>query len=456
MIRRTLLEWQSLPHGPGEGEIDPGLADRLASVARASPLGGPGGGRILAHGRHALGARGMVGVIAADGCALEILPKIDGLGDGADAASRGRIRERLIHMLAVAHDLPLDIGRITPLGWQSETLLEILIGLFARQLAEAVRRGLPRLYVGQEEDLPALRGRLDATRQFTTLAASPERLACRYDALSRDIALNRIIKAAVVKLARLSRSAANQRLLRDLAFAYADVADVPASALRFDTVVPDRSNARWRGVLGLARLLLGDRFQTTSAGALPGHALLFEMATLFEDYVARTLARALAPDGLGVVRQGGRKFCLTELDEEDGEGAGRFQTIPDILVKRGEETLMVIDTKWKRLSPRIDDPKQGVAQADVYQMIAYGRLYGCRELMLLYPWHGGLGEGHAPRRYAVSGSEDRLSIATIDIAEGGELAGRLARLVRDRIGERTGLDPAARPGSRYARRDSRC
>ena len=55
---------------------------------------------------------------------------------------------------------------------------------------------MPRRYVGHEDDLSALRGRLDVKRQFTVLAASPQRLACRFDELSTDIALNRIMKAA--------------------------------------------------------------------------------------------------------------------------------------------------------------------------------------------------------------------------------------------------------------------
>ena len=46
---------------------------------------------------------------------------------------------------------------------------------------------------------------------------------------------------------------------------------------------------------------------------------------------------------------------------------------PDNLIKRGHAVAQVIDTKWKRIAPRMDDPKKGVSQADVYQMMAYGR-----------------------------------------------------------------------------------
>ena len=126
---------------------DPSIqaADRIAAVAATSPLAGRGGGGILEHGRKALRARGVVGVIAAEGCALEILPKIDIPGEeGAQAT--GSIRRRLVHMLAVALDLKIDAGQVTALDWQRETLLEILIRLFSEKLVDAVRQGMPQRY----------------------------------------------------------------------------------------------------------------------------------------------------------------------------------------------------------------------------------------------------------------------------------------------------------------------
>jgi 5-methylcytosine-specific restriction enzyme subunit McrC len=419
MIRRTILEWEAIRYGKAADEIPAPAADRIAAVAAASPLAGRGGG-VLDHGRKELRARGVVGVIAADGCALEILPKIDFPGEKGSTAT-GNIRRRLVHMLAVALNLKIDAGQVTALDWQRETLLEILIRLFSEKLVDAVRQGMPRRYVQHADDLPVLRGRLDITRQFTVLATEPSRLACRYDALTTDIALNQIMKAAVVRLARIARTADNQRRLRELAFAYADVAGVRISVLRWDQVLLDRTNDRWRELLNLARLLLGDRFQTTSAGGTDGFSLLFEMNTLFEEYVARMLKRALADTDLRVVSQGGRLYCL-----EADDRSGLFQTRPDILVKHGDEVVQIIDTKWKRIAVRMDDPKRGVSQDDVYQMMAYGQLYKCDRLTLLYPHHAAIdrGEGvHAAHQ--VTGCSHRLETATIDIGRGEMLSERL-------------------------------
>jgi 5-methylcytosine-specific restriction enzyme subunit McrC len=419
MIHRTILEWEAIRYGHAADEIPESAAGRIAAVAAASPFAGRGGG-VLEHGRKELRARGVVGVVAAEGCALEILPKIDFPGEKKTTVT-GSIRRRLVHMLAVALDLKIHAGRITALDWQRETLLEILIRLFSEKLVDAVRQGMPRHYVQHADDLPVLRGRLDVTRQFTVLAAMPSRLACRYDALTTDIALNHIMKAAVIRLARIARTTDNQRRLRELAFAYADVTDVAVQALPWGQAVLDRTNNRWRELLNLARLLLGDRFQTTSAGGSDGFSLLFEMNTLFEEYVARMLKRALAETDLRVVSQGGRLYCLQAEDR-----SGLFQTRPDILVKRGDKVVQIIDTKWKRIAVRMDDPKQGVSQNDVYQMMAYGQLYKCDRLTLLYPHHVAMNrrEGlHAAHQ--VTGSSYKLETATIDIGRGEMLSERL-------------------------------
>lgn len=425
MIRRTILEWESIGYGASEDAIPRTAADRIAAVAAASPLAGRGGGGVLEYGRKALHARGVVGVIAAENCVLEILPKIDVPDVAGPTAQTGGIRKRLIHMLAVALDLRIEAGDITEHDYQRDTLLEILIRLFSKKLIDAVRQGMPRRYVVYADDLSVLRGRLDLKRQFTTLAAIPQKLACRYGALSHDIALNRIMKATVTRLAGIARAADNQSRLRELAFAYAEVNDVPYAMLGWDVVVIDRTSARWQQLLNLAKLLLGERFQTTSGGLASGFSLLFPMNTLFEEYVARMLARALAGTGRKVVAQGGRLYCL-----ETREGTKLFQTKPDVLVTWNGVVQQIIDTKWKRITRRIDDPKQGVSQADIYQIMAYGRLYLCPRVMLLYPHHQALGEEplRVAHRIAVEHCNDWLELATINVGTGKGTIDRLREL----------------------------
>lgn len=413
----TVSEWGRLPYGEGPDRIPAPLADRIAAAARASPLAGRHGENVLEQGRHDLRAKQMVGVVAAEGCALEILPKIDGLGEASDAEGRGRVRERLVRLLAVALDLKIAPGRMVSLGWQRHHLLEILIRLFADQLLDQVRLGLPRQYVAREEDLPALRGRLDAVRQFTTLASSPQKLACRFDSLSPDILINRTMKVAILRLQGMARAPETQRRLRELAFAYAEISPLARGSTAWENIVLDRTNARWHGPLALARLLLDRRYQTTSAGTAEGISLLFDMNLLFERYVAALLRRACQGSALRVAAQSGGLFCLREIEEDGRDGRRCFRTKPDILLKRAGRVEMLLDTKWKRLDPPEKDKTRNLSQADVYQMMAYASLYCCPRLMLFYPHHGALGrEEGVQGSYRIDLGGERLDVVTLDLA----------------------------------------
>lgn len=425
MKPHTIGEWEKIAFGANNDPISEGQADRLATVARQSVFAGSNGEGVLEHRRKHLRARGVVGVIAAADCQLEILPKIAASGE-QDAAPEN-LRRRLVHMLSVARDLRIDAQNSASLGWQRDTLLEILIRIFCNKMTEAVRHGIPRRYIAHTDDLPALRGRLNVTRQFSVLAAQPQHLACEYDELSADIDLNRVMKAAISKLSRVATAADNLRSLRELSFAYADITDVASSALRWERITLDRTNDRWRELLSLAELLLGDRHQTTNSGASGGHALLFEMNVLFEEYVTKLLKRGLAGTPFTATSQGGQRDCLFEGQQ------GRFRTRPDIIIRHHGDVVMVIDTKWKRITPRIEDAKQGIGQGDVYQLMAYSQLYECDQVMLLYPHHHGLPKRSLSLAYSIGSAEapKKLLVSTIDVSKKhSEVKISLAQMVR--------------------------
>ncbi len=425
MRRCSVSEWSAVPISevPGEGMLTRRAADTLLDAAHANGFDGETYERALVDGRKSLRAQQVVGVLSTAAARLEILPKIDGFDDGATRAA-------LVHMLARVFDLNVGSGAVTELGQQNEDLLEVVISAFCKRLFDAVRRGLPRQYLAMENDLGVLRGRLDLKRQFTTLVSSPQKLACRYDELGPDIALNQVMKSAALLLLSASRSQYNQRLLREVLLAYADVRDVPTSALRWDAIALDRTSGHWAELVAIARFLISRHYQKVSGGGQVGFALLFSMNVLFEEFVGRTLRLALRDDGVSTRLQGPRSYVL-----RDETGVERFATKPDIVVFEGGDPKLVIDTKWKRLSASLDDPKRGVAQADVYQMLAYARVYGVKRLMLLYPHHLGLSceEGSIARFWVGGDHKTLLEIATIDLGRRSGLDERLRRLVRRSI-----------------------
>lgn len=156
------------------------------------------------------------------------------------------------------------------------------------------------------------------------------------------------------------------------------------------------------------------------------------MNDLFEAYIAALMRKALGPEGYEVISQGGLRYCLGDWQDE-GECRGTlFQTRPDIIVRKNGAITHVVDTKWKMLSANIQDRKRGVAQADVYQMMAYSQLYQCERLMLLYPHHAQLGERRVIGRHGVAvPGGGRLDVATVALSGSRQaVEAQLAELIR--------------------------
>lgn len=153
------------------------------------------------------------------------------------------------------------------------------------------------------------------------------------------------------------------------------------------------------------------------------------MNKLFEEFIGRMLKSSLRDTDLSVHLQGPLRHAL--IDRQTG--ASRFATRPDIVVSRAGKPILVIDTKWKRLRGAIEDPKRGVGQADIYQMMAYGHVYACNRLMLLYPHHHELAEreGMAAVHQIANKPDELIGIATIGLADPRRARSSLRALLFD-------------------------
>ena len=402
----TVREWGHLPIGE-EGVSEPTARRLLLLSERATrQLRVPQ--PVLARTtRPSLRAGQVVGVLAVPGASVEILPKID-RPDNA-------VRKALVHMLSVAYGLPVADNELTRLAAQDQTLLEFLVGVFADRLLTAVRRGLPHRYRLRQDDLPLLRGKLDISRQIARHLVRSDLLACKFDELSVDTPLNRVLKAVVVRLGAVTRHAANARRLAELSARLEFVGESP-DPLR-EPVALDRTNIAFHRLYAWSRLFLSGQWQSTTTGANAGIALLFPMNDLFEMFVGRVMKAVLAPGSTRLQPTG--RYALTGRDQS------MFALRPDIIV----DDNIVIDTKWKSLNP--DDRVVGVEQSDVYQMLAYAHAYGARRVVLLYPWHPGLPAPGIYRRWCTAATSIAFDIATVDIGRPDSVPKALREIIED-------------------------
>jgi 5-methylcytosine-specific restriction enzyme subunit McrC len=227
--------------------------------------------------------------------------------------------------------------------------------------------------------------------------------------------------SAVPFLQRYARLQDNRRKLSELRHWLHEVPQMPITRLPWKDVRITRANVRWAELYRLAELLLRRNWQGVNRehDAALGITLLFPMNDLFEKYVASLLRRALAPRGVKVLEQGGYRKCLGQwtegaaLSTTDGHA---FATKPDIRLEHQGRLLAVIDTKWKKMVEPTHKA-HGLRQGDVYQLMAYARLYDGADVALLYPSLPGQKERHHGP-YGVAGGGERFDVMCVDVSTG--------------------------------------
>lgn len=358
-------------------------------------------------------ARNFVGVIQVPGLSLEILPKIDKSKHETDEQERLLAQHNLLYMLSFTRKLPFEERDLASLKLQKLPLLEVLIRLFANRLLEELRRGVDHAYVHREENLPRVKGKILMNRHVLMNAAHREHFFVGFDEFLDDTPLNCILKATSRRLISVSTDTETQRLLMETTAIFDEVCDIFPDAHHFDRVHLHRNNERFQTLLDFCRIVWQEQSPNPSAGDRRTFSLLFPMEKLFEEFIARFIYRyaddfGLRRNDICIQSEGCRKYLL----QEEKDGNPKFKLQPDLVIKNGSQTRLILDTKWKCLKSDEEDIKNGVSSADMYQMYAYATRYDCNNVILLYPDTGEV----TPKSYCFMGDKDkRISVVVINL-----------------------------------------
>ena len=304
-------------------------------------------------------ARNYVGVLQTkSGLTIEILPKI------ANKNDTDKSKAIFIKMLKTLKNFPFKSSNLASLKTQNLPLLEIFISMFLCELEALVKKGIKSDYVALEENLNFLKGKLNINEQIKRNSIHKERFYVGYSEFLSDIKINRIIKTTLKFLYKKSNSSKNQQKIRELLFIFDEVSECEDYKNFFAKLVINRQVKHYEQTLLWCKIfLLGNTF-TPHKGDDLGFALLFDMNALFESYVGNFIKKSFP----GTILQHSEKHLVEEPKS--------FKLRPDIFLK-GK---FIADTKWKIISSR-----DGISQADLYQLYAYGKKHECSNLYLIYP-----------------------------------------------------------------------
>ncbi len=196
------------------------------------------------------------------------------------------------------------------------------------------------------------------------------RFHVRTNEFTADLLENRILKAALGLLSRIRLQTPNLSLqVRRTWSAFSEVSSAAVNAADCDRVLYNRLNERYRSPINLARLLLQHLSLEHHTGQTPFATFILPMHDVFERFVARYLAEALASRP---------RYAVTSQENLWLDIDHSLKGIPDIVLRYDGQPVMVLDTKYK-------DFRGLPGNQDVYQMTTYGHTLKVDHGVLIYP-----------------------------------------------------------------------
>lgn len=358
-------------------------------------------------GADSLQVQNYVGVVRTENdCQFEILPKI------SSTANEQTARELLIKMLVELHGSPFKRGTTAELQAHQMSFLETFLKYFLDQVANIVRHGIARSYVNERDNLVYLRGKLQLTEHLKHNMFRKTQFFCEFDEYEANRPINRLIKRALEVVHRQSRDPRNLQQCRELLFWFDRVPSSTDVDQDFRSLRRDRLVQHYAPAMPSCMLILEGLNPLSQSGKHSTIALLFDMNTVFQDYVVAKLTEQFPEFQISAQTKG---YYLVEKFEQRPS----FGLIPDIELRYKSTSFRVIaDCKWKLLD--IEPPDQNISQSDLYQMFAYCKK--ClsdqedRCVILIYPktdqFHTPLG----PFDFDKSGTE-RMYVLPFDLED---------------------------------------
>ena len=309
-----------------------------------------------------------------NGYQIQILPKIS--FTNSDDSENRNTKKIFLNMLRSMRDFPSKVFNNSNIQVDRMNLYEIFINMYLQEIRRLIKIGLKSDYIFKEDNLNYYKGKLLTSQHFKINLVHKERFYVAYDEFNPNRVENKLIKATLFKLQKLTTSAENSKEIRQLLVPFEMIDASINYTTDFSKVKIDRNNRDYEIIMQWSKVFLSNKSFTTFSGNNNSRALLFSMEKVYESYVAKHLKKILGEDGWNVSSQDRGYYLFTEPRLQ-------FALIPDIVCKRGERTI-IMDTKWKKLvnNERIN---YGISQSDMYQMYAYSKKYKAPEIWLLYP-----------------------------------------------------------------------
>lgn len=324
-----------------------------------------------------------VGVIHYEGHRINLLPKLFYReGHTLTEAEAAHIQSHVLWWLSYCRKIKFPNYQASQSDTQSD-FFEVLIYLFAKYTRNLLNNSVYQRYEEESRETAFIKGRLNTSEyiQHNVSRGRWHKLNCTYDAFLIDNEFNRIIKYVATLLFRVSTQAENKKYLREILFMLDEVTDTTATAEQCDRIHFNPMFSDFETVRDYCSLFLSNSISFDYKNDLKLFAFLLPMEYVFEDFLFGFIEHELPQVKASSQRSD------TYLDEMQ-----TFRLRPDLWLEttstdpeQPAKQSFIADTKYKIVYSDANDPKHGISQPDLYQMLAYAMRFKVDQIKLFYP-----------------------------------------------------------------------
>ena len=327
------------------------------------------------HKSNELKSNKYVGVIHYEGNKINLLPKIFFDSEKEYQTNEvNQIQNHILWWLSYCRKIKFPNYQ-TSLGSAKSDFFEVLIYLFSKYTRELLNSSIYQQYEEVNRELSFIKGRLNTNEYINENLSKGKwhKLNCTYDAFVFDNEFNRIIKYVTTLLFNATSSQDNKKNLREILFILDEVSDERATAEQCSRISFNPMFGEFETVRDYCQLFLTNCISFDYKNDLKLFAFLLPMEYVFEDFIFGFIDKELEKVTAKAQRSD------TYLDEGKA-----FNLKPDLWLKTDHKSL-IADTKYKIVYSDEKDPKKGISQNDLYQMLAYAVRFEVDEIILFYP-----------------------------------------------------------------------
>ncbi len=327
------------------------------------------------HKTNSLKSYKYVGVIHYAGKKINLLPKIFYNQEKEYSENEvNQIQNHILWWLSYCRKIKFPNYQAS-LSTSKSDFFEILIYLFSKYTRELLNSSIYQQYEEVNRELSFIKGRLNTNEYIHQNLSTGKwhKLNCTYDAFVFDNEFNRIIKYVTTLLFNVSTNQDNKKNLREILFILDEVSEERATAEQCSKISFNPMFGEFETVRDYCQLFLTNCISFDYKNDLKLFAFLLPMEYVFEDFIFGFIDKELE----AVMAKSQRSD--TYLDEDK-----TFNLKPDLWLKTDHKSL-IADTKYKIVYSDDKDPKQGISQNDLYQMLAYAVRFKVDEIILFYP-----------------------------------------------------------------------